>query len=242
MKVHTSNFRVEGFTEEASAREIAALASERGLPSAFDLGSGLLEIAGEPPIAGLESEPGVRAAVASGVDVVSFSGDKLLGAPQSGLIVGKRAAVEAMRKNPVYRALRLDKVTIAGLERTLELYLAGRAGELPARAMLAATADELRPIAERIAKALDAVAGLRARVEDGESQPGSGSAPGVFLPTFVVRIEHAKLEAGALAARLRDGEPPVFARVQDRALFLDPRTLFSQQVDALIDALRRAAT
>jgi L-seryl-tRNA(Ser) seleniumtransferase len=160
-------------------------------------------------------EPRVRDAVASGVDVVCFSGDKLFGGPQSGLIVGKRAALAALRKNPVYRALRLDKVTIAGLERSLELYLAGRGDEIPARAMLRATADELRPRAEKLAAALGKLPGCRAEVIPERSQPGSGAAPGVFLPTFVVRLTHA---AAAFAAALRRSEPPAFVRVQTALL------------------------
>jgi len=214
------------------ARELAELGRELGLPTAFDLGSGLLEGPGCEPIAGLEREPRVREAIASGVDVVTFSGDKLLGAPQAGLVVGKRQAVALLRKSPVYRALRLDKVAIAGLERTLEMVSSGRGEELPARAMLRLTADELRPRAEELAR----VAGVRAEVAQGESQPGSGSAPGVMLPTWVVRVRREGLSAEGLAAALRRGEPPVFARIQDDALVLDPRTLLPGDEDALLHA------
>jgi L-seryl-tRNA(Ser) seleniumtransferase len=236
MKVHTSNFRVEGFVQEVEPRELAELGRELALPTAFDLGSGLLEGPGCEPIAGLEREPRVREAVASGVDVVTFSGDKLLGAPQAGLIAGKRQAVALLRKSPVYRALRLDKVAIAGLERTLEMVLAGRGEELPARAMLRLTADDLRPRAEELARRLGRVAGVRAEVAQGESQPGSGSAPGVMLPTWVVRVRREGFSAEGLAAALRRGEPPVFARIQDDALVLDPRTLLPGDEDALLHA------
>src|SRR6185295_10658577 len=137
VKVHTSNFRVVGFTEEVSPADLAQLGRDKGIPSAFDLGSGLLECDGAPPLAELlGGEPLVRAAVESGIDVVTFSADKLLGAPQAGIIAGKRDAVRALRDNPIYRALRLDKVALAGLEKTCELLLAGRGGEIPARAML----------------------------------------------------------------------------------------------------------
>jgi L-seryl-tRNA(Ser) seleniumtransferase len=236
MKVHTSNFRVEGFVQEVEARELAELGRELALPTAFDLGSGLLEGPGCAPIPGLEREPRVREALASGVDVVTFSGDKLLGAPQAGLVVGKRQAVALLRKSPVYRALRLDKVAIAGLERTLDMYLTGRGEELPARAMLRLTADELRPRAEELARRLAGLAGVRAEVAKGESQPGSGSAPGVMLPTWVVRVRRDAFSAETLAAALRRGDPPVFARIQDDALVLDPRTLLPGDQDSLVRA------
>jgi L-seryl-tRNA(Ser) seleniumtransferase len=239
MKVHTSNFRLQGFTEEVGPRELAELAAERKLPSAFDLGSGLLDIAGLAELPGLGDEPRVRAAVESGLDLVTFSGDKLLGGPQAGLIVGKARAVTALRRNPVYRALRLDKVTIAGLEATLETYLEGRGDELPARRMLLASADELKPRAEELARELGRVAGFRAEVVPEQSQPGSGSAPGVFLPTFAVRVVHARLSAAQLARAWRRSEPPVFARIQDEALLLDPRTLLPGDSERLLESARR---
>ena len=145
MKVHTSNFRVRGFTHEVTADELSVLGSELNLATCYDLGSGLLELPDMRPLA-LGDEPRVREAVSSGVDLVTFSGDKLLGAPQAGLIAGKRAAVRALRANPMYRAMRCDKVTLAGLERTFGLLLEGRGDELPARRMLLATAAELPPL------------------------------------------------------------------------------------------------
>jgi L-seryl-tRNA(Ser) seleniumtransferase len=242
MKVHTSNFRVVGFVEEVSARDLAALGRERGIATAFDLGSGLVECDGAPPLsAALGSEPLVRDAVESGVDCVTFSGDKLFGAVQAGLIVGRKTAVDALRKNPIYRALRLDKVALAGLEATCELMLAGRGAEVPARAMLATSAAALRPKAELIARSLSALPGFTAAVSEGGSQPGSGSAPGVSIPTFVVRVTHARLSAGALAARLRAADVPVFARVHDGAVLLDPRTLLPGDDDDLLRAFQSAA-
>jgi len=239
IKVHTSNYRLVGFTEEVEARELAELGRELGLPSAYDLGSGLLECDGARPLDMLGGEPLVRDAVASGVDVVCFSGDKLLGGPQAGLIVGRAEPLARLRRNPLYRALRLDKVTLAGLERTLELYLAGRADELPARAMLLASAQELRPAAERLAAALGALPGLEATVIAERSQPGSGSAPGVFLPTFVVRAQVRGRSTGELARALRLGEPAVFARIHEDALLLDPRTLHPGEEADLVAAFKR---
>ena len=241
-KVHESNFRVVGFTETVEADELAVLGRELGVATAFDLGSGLLEVDGTTPLAPLlGDEPLVRPAVESGVDVVSFSGDKLLGGPQAGLLVGKRAAIRTLRKNPLYRALRLDKVAIAGLERTLELLLEGRGDEIPARAMMIATAEDVRRRAEALAADLAALDGVAAEVVDGATQPGSGSAPGVLLPGAVLRVTAAGLGAEALAQRLRENDPPVFVRIADDRVHVDPRTLLGDDREALVAAFRSAA-
>jgi len=187
---------------------------------------------------GLEGETRVRAAVESGIDVVTFSGDKLCGAPQAGLIAGSARAMQALRKNPLYRALRLDKAAVAGLEATLELYLSGRGDELPTRAMLRRTPEELRARADALASGLAGVEGLSAEVVPSAGQPGSGSAPGVELEGFAVRVTRAGCSPDELAASLRAGEPPVFARVQDGALLLDPRTLLPGEDSELLQALR----
>ena len=235
MKVHTSNFRLRGFTPEVTPDELATVGAELGVPTCYDLGSGLLETASMAGLP-LSDEPRVREAVSSGVDLVTFSGDKLLGAPQAGLIAGKRAAVRALRKNPMYRAMRCDKVTLAGLEATLRLMLAGRGDELPARRMMLASAESLRPEAERLARALAALDGFSAEVRPGQSQPGSGSAPDEFLDTFCVRVTSAGRSVAEVAAALRQGEPPVFARVQDDAVWLDPRTLLEGDLERVVDA------
>ena len=239
MKVHTSNFRIEGFTEEVGAPELAQLGAEAKLTTVFDLGSGLLEHESLEPLDMLGPEPLVRAAVESGVDLITFSGDKLLGGPQAGVIVGKREVVRALRKNPLYRALRLDKAQIAGLEKTLELVLAGRGDELPTRRMLRVGADELRARAEALAREIGKHANLSATVVAGESQPGSGSAPGIVLPTFVVRVARAGMSAAKLAHALRTGEPCVFTRVQDDAVVIDPRALLDGDEERLVAALAK---
>lgn len=236
LKVHASNYRVEGFTAEVSARELAELGRERHIATCYDLGSGLLEFGGARPLSMLGDEPRVRDAVDSGVDVVMFSGDKLLGGPQAGLIVGTRARIDELRRNPIYRAVRLDKVALAGLEATLNLYLGGRADEVPARARMLLVADELEPMAQRLARELSKLLGLRAEVISERSQPGSGTAPGVFLATFAVRVRREGDSAASLARRLRQGEPAVFARIQDDALLLDPRTLLEGDLERLIAA------
>ncbi len=238
MKVHTSNFRMEGFVEETGAEELAALGSEFGVPTAFDLGSGLYSGPGGSTPAGLDAEPRVEAALASGVDVVLFSGDKLFGGPQAGLLLGSAERVHALRSNPMYRALRLDKTTLCALERTLELFLAGRADELPARRALARTPEDLATAAAHLARDLDALPGLRAATEPGESQPGSGSAPGVTLPTTVVRVRADGLGPDELALRLRRAEPAVFVRVKDGGVLLDPRTLLPGEEELVVAACR----
>jgi L-seryl-tRNA(Ser) seleniumtransferase len=241
LKVHRSNFEVVGFTEEVEARELAALGAELGVPTAFDLGSGLIDPDGAAPLfAMLGKEPLVREAVAAGIDVVSFSGDKLLGAPQAGVLVGKRATIERLRRCALYRALRLDKVAIAGLEATLELYRDGRADEIPARAMLHGDAAAIAAAAQRIAAALGAI-GLQAEAIDAASQPGSGSAPTVFLPTRAVAVTQAGVGATKLAHALRTGTPAVFARIADERLIVDPRTLLAGDEELLLAAFRAVA-
>lgn len=233
MKVHPSNFRVVGFTSEVDPAELSALGREHRVATAWDLGSGLIEadhlqLLG--PSVGGETE--VAHAVASGVDIVSFSGDKLLGGPQAGLIVGSSEAVRRLRQDPLYRALRCDKVTLAGLEATVEMILAGRGDELPTRKMLLASAEDLLPIAQQLKESLTE-SGFQVQIEEGESQPGSGSAPGVFLAGPILRVIDSNRSPAGLSAALRAADPPVFARVQGDALLLDPRTLLEGDLEDL---------
>lgn len=235
LKVHTSNYRVRGFTEEVSPDELAQLGRETSLPSAYDLGSGLLEAENTRPLDFL-GESSVREAVKSGVDCVMFSGDKLLGGPQAGLIVGKRDTIETLRKNPMYRALRMDKVSLAGLEATLERMLDGRAESIPSRALMLMPAEEVLDRAQSLASELGALTGFNAEVRPDASQPGSGSAPDVFLDTHVVVLRHAELSSEALATALRAGDPAVFARIHEDRLLLDPRTLLQGDAERLVAA------
>jgi len=236
LKVHTSNFKQVGFTEEVSMEELAGLGRELGVPTVFDLGSGLFEGAGLTPLEGLGSETVVQAAVASGLDLVTFSGDKLFGGPQAGVIVGKRAQVAALRANPVYRALRLDKTTLAGLEGTLQLVVDGRGDEIPTRRLLRRGAAGLEEVAKALAARLDAIPGLSASIRADHSQPGSGSAPDVLLDTWAVELRADAHGPDALARRLRLGEPSVFTRIQEGAVLVDPRTLLEGEEDALVGA------
>jgi L-seryl-tRNA(Ser) seleniumtransferase len=239
LKVHTSNYRVVGFTEEVSVKELAALGRRRALPVLYDLGSGLVDPAGAVPLDFLDETNTAAGALADGVDAVMFSGDKLFGGPQAGFIVGRRDTLAALRKNPLYRALRLDKVAIAGIEATLELIAQGRADELPTRRMLIASAAQLRPAAERVAAALGARAGCTAAVVPQRSQPGSGTAPHVFIDTFCVAVSKSGWSAERLARELRHGEPVVFARIEDDRVLLDVRTLLPGDEERLLAAFER---
>jgi L-seryl-tRNA(Ser) seleniumtransferase len=229
LRVHPSNFRQVGFVERADRRALVALGQARGVPVVEDLGAGLIG----PLPAAVEAEEAVEAALADGVDLVCFSGDKLLGGPQAGLIAGRAALVSRLREHPLYRALRLDKLVLAALEATLRLYTEGREAELPVRQMFARSADDCRRVAERLAAALPG-----AVVEADVGWSGGGALPGEALPTSVVALRVD--DPGALAARLRRGEPAVLVRVSRGAVLLDPRTLLPGEEPALSRRLSEA--
>jgi L-seryl-tRNA(Ser) seleniumtransferase len=241
LKVHTSNYRVVGFTAEVSSRELAHLGRARGIPVMEDLGSGSL-IDLRPW--GLPYEPTVSEVVASGVDLVSFSGDKLLGGPQAGIVVGRQAIVSRLKKNPWNRALRIDKFTIAALEATLSAYEAGNAREaVPTLRLLTEPAASVMARARRVLRGLDrpVMDRLGAQVVQGRSQVGGGALPTVELPTAGLAVGVTDAAARALDAALRAGEPPVVGRLVDDRLFLDCRTVLPGQVAGLVKALVAAA-
>jgi L-seryl-tRNA(Ser) seleniumtransferase len=237
LKVHPSNFRIVGFTEAPPLDELVALARSAGVAVVEDLGSGLLDSLPPP----LHAEPTAGASIRAGVDVVTFSGDKLLGGPQAGLAAGRRSAIDAMRKNPLYRALRVDKMTVAALDVVLADHEAGRAGlQVPVQRMLAATAGDLRRRAEALAAALRARhPRLDVAVADGGSAVGGGAAPAVEVPTSLVTVAHPSSGPDRLAAALRGGVPPVMARVAEGRLVLDLRTVLPGEEAALGEALDR---
>jgi L-seryl-tRNA(Ser) seleniumtransferase len=235
LKVHQSNFQVTGFTAELPAREIAGLAHAHGGASLYDLGSGLLL---DLSPWGLAGEPGVRDGLASGVDAVVFSGDKLLGGPQAGILLGTRAAIEACRKDPLARAVRADKLTLAALEATLALYRdpeRARA-EIPVLRMLTEDVTEIR----RRGEALQKDVGSGAELVEGESEVGGGSFPGAKLKTWLVQLRPRHLTPNTLAERLRGGDPPVIARIADDRVLLDSRTILPEQVETVARAARAA--
>ncbi len=224
LRVHTSNFRIVGFTHTPSLAELVELGKRRGIPVMDDLGSGaFLDLS---PY-GVKDEPPVQASVAAGADVVTFSGDKLLGGPQAGLIVGRKAAVEKIRRHPLFRALRVDKLTLTALEATLKLYLDRERllRELPTLRMIALPLDACERRALALAAALKPIPGLSVEILDDASEFGGGSVPAQQIPTKVVALRHAAIPLDALDARLRAGSPCVFARVQRDRVLLDVRTL-----------------
>ena len=232
VKVHRSNFAVVGFSEEASTRELASLAKEKGVFLYEDLGSGSLKpLHGE----GLGSEPTVASVISAGADVVSFSGDKLLGGPQAGIVVGRRAALERLKKHPLNRALRIDKLTVAALEATLELYRDGLdETQVPARAALLVRPEVLEARARRLSSLLS----VKHRVVPTESRVGGGSMPLAAPPSWAIAL--AAGNAAALHEKLRAGEPPVVARIVDDEVWLDVRCLSDTELEAVSRAVANA--
>jgi L-seryl-tRNA(Ser) seleniumtransferase len=239
LRVHPSNFRIEGFTERPSLDELVALGRRFEVPVAEDLGSGHLgEAAGMPAV---PDEPTVTASVATGADVVCFSGDKLLGGPQAGILVGSHDAVSRIRRHPLMRAVRADKMAYAALEATLEAYATGRAQEaVPVARMIAMPLETIRARATALADALR-TADIDAVLADGFSTIGGGSAPGSQLPTVLVEIAVTAVSADALDARLRAGDPPVVARIERERVVFDLRTVLAADEPILPALIRSAA-
>lgn len=241
LRVHASNFRVVGFTTSPSVEELAALARSKSLVMVEDVGSGALL---DTTRYGLSPEPQVQASLQAGADLVLFSGDKLLGGPQCGIIAGKADVVARLRKHPLARALRVDKLTLGALEATLLHYLKGEAErEVPVWRMIAATPEQLRVRAEAWSEKLVGQ-GVECRVEEGLSTVGGGSLPGDMLPTFLLALvptymgetESQTALAGEWATRLRQAAVPVVARVERGLLVIDPRTVAEDEERRLLEA------
>jgi L-seryl-tRNA(Ser) seleniumtransferase len=225
LRVHPSNFRVVGFTERPGLADLVALGRRFEVPVAEDLGSGQLAMGAGHPLARIE--PTVNETVAVGADLCCFSGDKLLGGPQAGVIVGRRQLVDRIRKHPLMRALRVDKLTYAALEATLIEYAAGRAGEtVPVQRMLTISPDAIKVRAEALAHALNAARSWTVEVVAGMSAVGGGSAPDVELPTWLVRVSRDGMTAAALEQALRGLDRPVIARIEQDVVVFDLRTVF----------------
>jgi L-seryl-tRNA(Ser) seleniumtransferase len=234
MRVHPSNYRLVGFTATPELNELAELAHARGLWLYEDAGSGALIDLAEH---GLTGEPIIRDSIAAGADIVSFSGDKLMGGVQAGLIVGRAELLDRIRRHPLYRALRPDKTTLAAVEATLSIYRRGaELAEIPTLAMLAVDADTIKARAEKFIASMTSAATANFTIElvPGESAIGGGSAPTTHPPTVLIALTHPTLSADQLAAALRRHDPPVIARIVDDRVMLDLRTVSEEEESELL--------
>lgn len=246
LKVHTSNYRVLGFTSDVSLQDLVILGQQRGIPVMNDLGSGCLI---DLKKYGIHGEPTVQEVMTSGVNIVTFSGDKLLGGPQAGVILGKVAYIERIRKNPLARAVRIDKFTLSALEATLRLYLDEEKAskEIPTLRMLTQPLEDIKRRAKKIERLLKKFSGsqFKVKVEQDFSQTGGGSLPLVKLPTFVVVLSpitaHGSLlTVNDLEERLRKSGHPVIARIKDDSLQLDARTIQDGEIGELTNSIKSA--
>jgi L-seryl-tRNA(Ser) seleniumtransferase len=237
LRVHRSNFEITGFTEQASTAELVMLARKRGIPLMEDLGSGALI---DLRSIGIDGEPGVLDSLRAGVDILTYSGDKLLGGPQAGLISGRAGLVARMRSNSLFRALRVDKLIYAALEANLLAYVRRDHDSIPALRMMRLSKAEIGSRAEALAGQV-VTRKLKAEIVDGESILGGGAAPSSVLPTRLLALTCEGLSADELTSRLRTSEPPVVARVDQGRVMLDLRTVFPEQDSAIASALARIA-
>ncbi len=237
LKVHTSNYKIVGFTKEVTPAELSVLGKKRNIPVMWDLGSGsFIDLASY----GAGNEPTVRQAVDAGVDVLTFSGDKLLGGPQAGLILGKKAYLDPVRSNPLARALRIDKLTLAGLEATLTQYLDEEKAvkEIPTLWMLTQPLEEIERKARILARGFSGLADLTVSLRDEKSQTGGGALPTGNLPTKVVSISHESLRANQIESRLRLGKPHIITRIKEGMVLFDPRTLNDEEIGKIVEAVK----
>ncbi len=239
LRVHPSNFRIDGFAERPALEALVELGRRFKVPVVEDLGSGHVGLG--PQNDALRDEPDVRASVAAGAEAVMFSGDKLLGGPQAGIVVGGTESISAVRRHPLMRAIRVDKMTYAALEATLAEHVAGRAWEtVPVLAMIGLTVEAIARRAAALAARL-AAAGVRVELADGHSTIGGGSAPGSALPTLLVAVDAGAGTPSLLESALRRGVPPVVARIEHDRVVLDLRTVPPAQDHLLADSGRRGA-
>ncbi|RJP75426.1 MAG: L-seryl-tRNA(Sec) selenium transferase [Candidatus Abyssobacteria bacterium SURF_17] len=242
LKVHPSNYRIIGFANDVKLSELVELGRKRGIPVMEDLGSGALV---DVTRFGLCGEPMPQNSVAAGADVVTFSGDKLLGGPQAGIILGKREHIKAIRKNPLMRAFRVDKLTLSALGKIFQILLSSREPEkqIPTLAMLARSVTDILEMAQQVYEGIgaDARKALDAAIADGESQVGGGSCPGQTLPTKLLMMRPKRFSPDALAQHLRKNEPPVLAIIRGDSVCLDFRTILTEDVPDLTTVLRTIA-
>jgi L-seryl-tRNA(Ser) seleniumtransferase len=236
LRVHRSNFQITGFTEQPQIEELVGLARKRNIPLMEDLGSGALF---DLRSVGVNDEPSVLDSLRHGVDVVTYSGDKLLGGPQAGMLSGRSDLIARMRSNSLFRALRADKLTYAALEATLLAYVKGEHDAIPALRMMRLSKEEIGSRAEAVAERIRS-SRLSVEMLDGESVIGGGAAPSAVLPTRLLAVICERLSADQLSARLRANDPPIIARVEEGRVLLDLRTVFPEQDAAVVHALKQA--
>ncbi|HXY06786.1 MAG TPA: L-seryl-tRNA(Sec) selenium transferase [Terriglobales bacterium] len=236
LRVHRSNFEITGFTEQVALEELVHLARERKIPLLEDLGSGLLDLHS----GAVDGEPDVLDSLRSGVDVVTYSGDKLLGGPQAGILSGRADLIEKMRSNSLFRALRVDKLTYAALEATLIAYVQGDYERIPVLRLLRLGKQEIARRAQAVAERLSS-SRLSIETIDGESLIGGGAAPTAVLPTCLLALRSDHLSAQEISARLLAFVPPVITRVEEGCVLVDLRTVFPEQDPVVVEALRRVA-
>ncbi len=237
LRVHRSNFEITGFTERPSLQELAALARRRSLPLIEDLGSGAIF---DLRTIGIHSEPGVSDSLRAGVDVVSYSGDKLLGGPQAGILSGSSSLIARMRANSLFRALRVDKLTYAALEATLLAYVTEDYDSIPALRMMRLSKDAIRARAETVADGIRS-SNITVEVVEGESLIGGGAAPSATLATWLISLSSDIYSADEIMLRLRESKPPIIARVENDRVLLDLRTVFPEQDQLIVSACSRIA-
>jgi L-seryl-tRNA(Ser) seleniumtransferase len=235
LRVHRSNFEITGFTEQPSTQELVELARRRNFPLMEDLGSGALF---DLRSIGVTGESGILDSLRSGVDIITYSGDKLLGGPQAGLITGRPDLIARMRSNSLFRALRVDKLIYAALEATLLAYLRQDHDAIPALRMMRLSKNDIAQRADALKSQIKSRK-LKLELLDGESLLGGGAAPSSTLPTRVLALTHSDHSADELTARLRNSDPAIVARVDEGRVLLDLRTVFPEQDAALVSALER---
>jgi L-seryl-tRNA(Ser) seleniumtransferase len=239
LKVHQSNYRITGFTEDVPIEDLVKLGAERNIPVMYDLGSGsIVDLARH----GIPGEPPVRSVVQSGADIITFSGDKLLGGPQAGIIVGKKAAIERLTGHPLLRAIRIDKLTLAALEAVFLEYVDEEWAmeNIPTLKMLLKKPEDVKKRAGKLARLLKKTIDADIKVVEDEAFAGGGSLPEFSLKTYCVSVSGAKRSANQIEERLRKGEPAVIARIKEDALLLDARTIAEEEVAPLAECLKAA--
>lgn len=236
LKVHTSNFKILGFTEDVSLEELVQLGNEKKIPVVEDIGSGTLIDFSKY---GFTHEPTVQESIKKGVDVVTFSGDKMLGGPQAGIIIGKKAYIDKMKKNQLTRALRIDKMTLAALEGTLKYYLDEKEAveNIPTLHMILSPKSEHKKRAQRLKKKLQSkVKNFKFTLEEDYSIVGGGSMPAEKIETYVINVESDKFSSQELEKKLRENKIPIIIRISNNGVILDVRTIFDKDFDIIVDA------